>query len=958
VEQNEARKDREVWITLQKKEAEQQRQVEQNEARNFRLEVEGTVWEAARIHREEQDLEQDRVRRAKEQEHEQTLQRHMEEMTLESQRERTELRKEMEKDRRSYSEKEAKAQQEQQERIVESERLATRLNTVTRELLEERNETRRQTGERQSYSNGDREMGYGFNTSEQIAYMNHMRENPELGNRYMDQRSFLSRDSGRTNATKGSTIVVKAAHAQRQEQTVADKIGKVVKENEPAAIILSHELIHSCNYGSSTYGQIDMAAVCSKIGMAWSKAATDALQIEIAGSAHVIIVRIFIGLCKIILSKIFDDEDNSYMFAARHEILPAAVQRPLADLFNQIQHIFSTPTAKAGTTGLVGDRVGVALHKMTGAEIETMVAPWRVHDAEDQSAAAAEASAIIRMKDRIRDLLRLRGGLSISKTAVAAYEAQHFETDWKKAMAQSGTDIPRWATGWWSEKLDRLRRMIVAEVRDEIGNYKTYSRQHGGNQYVRYMVDILIQNGETGVEFTGHNINLEDSHGLRGQPQQDRGLISGLFNQLPNHDVRWKAAIQKRLSPSSLRPVGIKVETADDFPTIIALVTYTIEVCEALIGAQLEDQMQLMKRQQAEMEVRMTAELAAAVAQLRHGNANEPMTRTTQPRRPTVNVNTVSEASYQQQDGYDIKPEFRDHNSSRQASQDVIGQKMLVNSSNRNAPISELLYQPQCFDHLWTTCSQPESENFELSQDTYTGPVFDMYFVNSISFQRTLSASLDSCISKLRLDKIWMDTLYPSAIMDYAKRNQDGVEVHLTSIAALVRYTRAISDKQVSQEFMGLICSKVYDVVQRIGGSLVTDRDIGGCERKIPGYMHSCKGSHSTNTCPQASTYPSSGPPMHPSLVEVCQQNSPDHMMQRCRDAKTERHSSDCRGKEGRIASCKIVAEYIHQLVYPGMYERMITLLDDTNVSSADKQEYRVQLAAGLLTAVWSLRGL
>ena len=28
----------------------------------------------------------------------------------------------------------------------------------------------------------------------------------------------------------------------------------------------------------------------------------------------------------------------------------------------------------------------------------------------------AEASAIIRMKDRIRDLLRLRGGLSISKT--------------------------------------------------------------------------------------------------------------------------------------------------------------------------------------------------------------------------------------------------------------------------------------------------------------------------------------------------------------------------------------------------------------------------------------------------------------------------------------------------------------------------------------------------------------
>ena len=947
------RKEQEAWATFQKRETEQRHQVEQNEARNCRLEIESTVWEAARQQQVEKDLEQDRWRQAKEQEHAHKLQRYMEEMTLESQRERTELRNEMEKDRLSYSEKETKAQQE---RTVEGERLMHRLNVLTRELHEERNGTRRQAEEeRQSYSGEERSSRYGVNTSEQIAYMNHMREGPD-SYRYMDQRSLLSRDSGRTNATKGSTIVVKAAHAQKQEQTVAEKIGKVVKENEPAAIILSHELIHNCNYGSSPYGQIDMAAVCSKIGIAWSKAATDALQIEIAGSAHVIIVRIFIGLCKIILSKIFDDEDNPYMFAARHEILPAAVQRPLADLFNQIQHIFATPTAKAGATGIVANKVGVALHKMTGAEIETMVAPWRVHDAEDQSAAAAEASAIIRMKDRIRDLLRLRGGLSISKTAVAAYEAQHFETDWKKAMAQSGTDIPRWATGWWSEKLDRLRRMIVAEVRDEIGNYKTYSRQNGGNQYVRYIVDTLIQTGETGVEFTGHNINLEDDRGLRGQPQQDRGLIIGLFNQLPNHDVRWKAAIQKRLLPSSLRPVGIKVETADDFSTIIALVTYTIEVCEALIGAQLEDQMQLMKRQQAEMEARMTAEIAAAVAQLRPGNANEPMNRTTQPRRLTANINTIGEASYQRQDDHDIQSEVRDHNLSRQANHDTIGHTVLVNSSSRNAPISELLYKPQCFDHLWT--SQSESEKFESSQDTYTGPVFDMYFVNSVSFQRTLSASLDSCISRLRLDKIWMDTLYPSAIMDYAKRNQDGIEVHLASIAALVRYTRSISDKQVSQEFMGLICGKVYAVVQRIGGSLVTDRDIGGCERKIPGYMHSCKGSHSMNTCPQASTYPSSGPPMHPSLVEICQQNSPDHMMQRCRDAKTERHSSDCRGKEGRLASCKIVVEYIHQLVYPGMYERMITLLDDTNVSCSDKQEYRVQLAAGLLTAVWSLRGL
>jgi hypothetical protein len=48
----------------------------------------------------------------------------------------------------------------------------------------------------------------------------------------------------------------------------------------------------------------------------------------------------------------------------------------------------------------------------------------------------------------------------------------------------------------------------------------------------------------------------------------------------------------------------------------------------------------------------------------------------------------------------------------------------------------------------------------------------------------------------------------------------------------------------------------------------------------------------------------------------------------------------------------------MHQLVYPKMYEKVTALLDDLSSSEADKQEYRVYLAAGLLTAVWGLRGL
>ena len=97
---------------------------------------------------------------------------------------------------------------------------------------------------------------------------------------------------------------------------------------------------------------------------------------------------------------------------------------------------------------------------------------------------------------------------------------------------------------------------------------------------------------------------------------------------------------------------------------------------------------------------------------------------------------------------------------------------------------------------------------------------------------------------------------------------------------------------------------------------------------------------------------------MHPSLQEVCQLTSPEQLMARCREIATDKHTAECRGKEGRFAGCKACVEYMHQLVYPKMYEKVTALLDDSSSSEADKQEYRVYLAAGLLTAVWGLRGL
>jgi hypothetical protein len=325
---------------------------------------------------------------------------------------------------------------------------------------------------------------------------------------------------------------------------------------------------------------------------------------------------------------------------------------------------------------------------MTGASIEVMVGPWRVHDFDDQSAAEAEMSSLVRFKESIRDLLLLKGGLGNAKTAVEIYRTYHFGVEWKKVMDLPESDMTRWSVTWWGEKLDRLKKMIVAEVREEIGNYKNTGSLYGGAQYVRYYVDKIIQDGTVSTEFVHSSFDIETSSvNLSGsQPHTDRTLITGLYNQLPHLDQRWMAAVQKISSPLSLNPVGIKVDTADTFPTIIALVNYVQKVCEALTGAKLQDQVQRLlqgertfldnqrvaKEAGERDQAKMKAELQEAIAQMQACSNTYPGTNdtTTRTRRGPAGVNHVEEVFYSPQGGGQTygsgsQPAFRDNNSTR-----------------------------------------------------------------------------------------------------------------------------------------------------------------------------------------------------------------------------------------------------------------------------------------------------
>ena len=662
------------------------------------------------------------------------------------------------------------------------------------------------------------------------------------------------------------------------------------------------------------------------------------------------------------------------------------------ELFTQIHYIFANPRAKASEMEK-GYRYGIALHKMTGASIDTMVQPWRVHEFEGQSAAEAETSSVARLKDSIRDLLRLVGGLSSAKTAVDIYRNYQFGPEWKQVMDLSDSDMTRWSVTWWGEKLDRLKKMIVAEVRDEIGNYNNTGNRFGGAQYVRHYVDKIIQTDKVREEFVSSSVNVEevDAQSPGHPPHIDRTLITELYTQLPHTDPRWMAAVQKVSSSLSLNPVGIKVDTADTFPTIMALVKHVQKVCEVLTGAKLQDQVQRLlqseKRffdhqtqvqaqadhrvrevveQQAVEQARMKADFQAALERVEAQNSAYPVQYDTMPRtrRGTTGTHHSDGSVYPPHGGdtqQDTRSQLRDNSSSKPITIAVPTRTQPTRQGNLGVnTISGLIYvPPYSFEPL------EEEQVVRDDEEDAVGllPVYETYMINSIAYLRQLSSKITKCIQRLNLNKSEMDRLHPMTIQTHARQIAPDPKVifNLASIASLVRHTRMVirSDQVLGNEFMVTICQVVSTVVKQIGGKSITEHDIGGCDRRIETRAHVCKGSHSSKTCPHAVMYPATGTLIHPSLQEVVGPlMTVERLTAACRSVVTERHTIECQGRNGKFARCTACVEYVHQVVYPDMYDQMITLLEDPSVPDADKQEYRVQLAAGLLTAVWGMRGL
>ena len=116
--------------------------------------------------------------------------------------------------------------------------------------------------------------------------------------------------------------------------------------------------------------------------------------------------------------------------------------------------------------------------------------------------------------------------------------------------------------------------------------------------------------------------------------------------------------------------------------------------------------------------------------------------------------------------------------------------------------------------------------------------------------------------------------------------------------------------------------------------------------------FHICPGSHGTDSCPQAN-FSTSG--WSDKFRAVHSKMTIDLITEQCSQHPTADHDSAiCGARNGQYAKCRPCRTYVVNDVYPIMYEALILCLKDSSLDETTKHEYRVQIAAGLLSAAWT----
>ena len=766
-----------------------------------------------------------------------------------------------------------------------------------------------------------------------------------------------------SNATRGAPLPKpESKELQFHRQYYATLESLLSKEEEWILLFTQRLLYDSILVGSS---QPDMKQVCRLLDGALNRAFDLANKVDMPGYAHHTAVWIFVSFCSKAMDVVFSDAMAPSMSARKMNVTYSLC---LQTLFYQIQHVLGSPNAQVDAVDAVVDKT---FNRMNHSEVDLMIQNWRTYPQDGLTHALAERKSLDLLRQKLGQLFHSQGDLDIAREALAVYEAHRFNTSWEPAMNDINVDLHQWLDDWWIEKRHRLAVAMYREGVDYIRNKQSGKSTANIRDSVVRMVSEWDSTGEKPAEEFSVRIATQYEHLYSA----DNRLISSLFDQLPNNDVRWQKG-QNTVFPKShdtLMLTGRRHVSANCFQSILEIRQHTQLVIEALIPTRLSDhfsQLRVDHQKQAEtiqatqhtihqLQVKqLQDQLDAANAALKKQSDDEKNMVLQPVKRPVprVSFNTVDH----QMECNSHRGGFDPYGGLGMTPEGTLATHTSYSSKGPDHHTTGRTFQNSCAPILDSFSKEFGLMEEEVGDCTYI-PVYSM---DIEPYLRNLDSKVEPIFHDLGLSMQQFSALYP---IDLQRRvwsiiPPDVQPVRATSFAKFYSLTQLISKTRPedAREMYSILSTTLYEGVKLLGGvtQQIQISSMEGCGRRFvgrPDKFHMCLGSHSSITCPQAAY--STDEPANPAFKSVHDMVRPEILEAQCHKYTSNKHDpAICKARYGQYGQCLNCRTYLHHEVYPQVYKVLTGLLRDTLVEESVKQRYRVQLAIGLLTVSWALR--
>ena len=709
--------------------------------------------------------------------------------------------------------------------------------------------------------------------------------------------------SGNRNS-QGDRLPLPDPRSADLDQKLFSRLQVIISSEQPYIDRVTTAMLRGCE-DPLIPGVVDMKRLCAVFLDVWQKSFDLASTVTYQGYDHIIVVWLFTSICKRAMTDVFASDD----FSGQRSTVAAFYRHSLIDLFSKIQHVFQSPNARPGDAW---DDISIRFHRMTPHELRHMLRNWLAHPADNLDHISAERMSLNTLRFNIVQLFHNEGGVDMAREAIVEYEAFRFDNAWATAVADMNINLRTWLSTWWAQKMELLYIAVHRACLDHMLRRRLDNQHTMGT--LPYVIPLLTAWDPSGTRLASEfTVSMVQQYA--GFFVSDRRIIDVAFAQLPHSEPNWKIGQSQVLTkPLEFNTFSVPPLSSASFATLEALRAHTAKVTDIVIP----DRMSSGIAKMALGYTQLTQDFKdAEIERLRAQTKSDAET--------IAKLQHTSHNTFQQSHSYGF-PGVNNSN---------VIQGYGSTSSGQLVGISSL-----------TGGGYEELDEIESD--------FRYLPINNVDYAVHLSATYGELFETIKIPVSDLKNLYPSSIQQQCQTivpRRDGAPARLT-VSALAQYIRRINDVSLSQNLALELCNVVNTVYKRLGGTHgVGPQDLSGCQRPVPPAQHLCQGSHGTLSCPQAML----GGLPSPAFRKVHDMVSPEKLLQKCQQSQTNKHEpATCLARLGQYRQCVNCKSYIFHEVYPVSLGIMWDLLSLAHTSETDKHEHRVQLAVGLLNAVWS----